>query len=56
VTIHVATLECLGCGQPSEVVVTVERNGVLGHYPACMVHIEYVARRVRADASLRRVD
>lgn len=47
---------CVTCGATPEVVVTVERNGVLAHYGACVAHIELVATRVRTDlAAIDRV-
>lgn len=47
---------CIACGALPEVVVTVERNGVLAHYGACAAHIEAVAMRVRTDlAAIDRV-
>lgn len=47
---------CLTCGALPEVVVTVERGGVLAHYGACAAHIEAVATQVRADlAAIDRV-
>lgn len=40
-----------GCDTPPVAVVTIERNGVLGHYGTCAEHIAYVAGRVNDDHS-----
>lgn len=45
-----AYLPCIACGHPSEVSISMERNGVIAHYGSCYAQIERVARRVRGDA------
>lgn len=44
-----AAVWCVACGGPPEVAISIERNGVLAHYGACLEHVEAVARRVRAE-------
>ena len=45
---------CIGCGALPEVVITLERRGVMMHYGACFDHVLQVAERARRD--VERID
>lgn len=40
------------CSATHDVVITIERDGFLAHYPACGAHIEAVAGLLRAQNGL----
>lgn len=45
-----APIGCIVCGSNAVIAsITIERNGVLGHYPTCRDHIEPSVRRVTDD-------
>jgi hypothetical protein len=42
---------CIVCGSSAVIAsISVERNGILAHYPTCWAHIDMATRRVAADA------
>lgn len=50
VTHPLAAVGCIICGASTVVAsITVERNGILAHYPTCAAHIDMAVRRVAAD-------
>lgn len=47
-------LGCVICASHDVVAsISVERNGIIGHYPVCADHIEQGVRRIAADAQPR---
>jgi hypothetical protein len=50
VTHPLAPIGCIICGSHAVVAsISVERNGILAHYPTCWAHIELATRRVTTD-------